>query len=121
MLIPMSTDGSGEILQRMVAMFDSGDLSALEATVHPDYVDHQGLDGEPMRGRAGFAEVVTTARAAYEDFAVTVEDLIEGADRAAARLRWRGRRDGGDLVEWETLEIIRLADGLAAEHWGGKR
>lgn len=104
----------------MVTSFSTGDLSGIEATVHPDYLDHQGLNGEPIHGPAGFAAVVTAARGGYESLDVTVEDLLTGPDRAAARLRWSGMRPSGEIVSRETLEIIHLDSGRAIEHWGGR-
>lgn len=80
---------------KMVTMFSTGDLSEVEETVHPDYLDHQGLHGEPIRGRAGFASVVAAARASFQSLSVTVEDLITSTDRAAARLQWSGIRPTG--------------------------
>lgn len=103
----------------MVVMFSAGDLSAIEETVHPDYLDHQGLHGEPIRGRAGFASFVAAARAGFACLEVTVEDLITGEDRAPARLQWSGFRAEGN-VSRQTLEIVRIADGMAVEHWGGR-
>lgn len=111
---------AGEVIHAMVAMFNTGDLGQLEATVHPDYVDHQGLAGEPMLGIGGFATVVRTARRGYSVLEVTVEDLIEKPDRAAARLRWRGTCARDERVERETIEIVRVKDGWAVEHWGGR-
>jgi len=104
----------------MAEMFSTGDLTALEATVGPDYLDHQGLGAGPMHGTDGFATVVATARAAYQALEVTVEDLIVADDRAAARLRWRGTRPSGEQVDRESLEIVRIEDGKAVEHWGGR-
>lgn len=104
----------------MVAMFSSGDVSEVETHVHADYFDHQGLGGQPIRGPSGFATVVAAARSDYEHLEVTVEDLITGADRAAARLRWHGTRLHGEVVRRETLEIVRIVDGRAVEHWGGR-
>ena len=104
----------------MVMMFSTGDLTEVEATVAEDYLDHQGLVGAPIHGAVGFAQVVATARAAYRTLEVTIEDLVVAEDRAAARLRWRGTRPSGELVERETLEIVRIAEGVAVEHWGGR-
>jgi predicted SnoaL-like aldol condensation-catalyzing enzyme len=59
-------------------------------------------------------------RPRYRTLDVTIEDLIAAEDRAKVRLRWRGTRTSGDDVERETLEIIRIQDGTAVEHWGGR-
>lgn len=105
----------------MVAAFDTGDVSELDAIVHPDYLDHQGLPHvRPIRGVDGFRQVVEVARSGYEDFSVDLADLIEGVDRAAARLVWSGVRQTGETTERETLEVVRVDSGRAIEHWGGR-
>ncbi len=108
------------VLKAMVAMLSTGDLSDLEATVHHGYLDHQGLGGMPVYGPSGFAAVVAAARRGYERLEVVVEDLFEEPDRVAARLRWQGVRPSGETVERETVEIVRIEDGRAFEHWGGR-
>ncbi len=115
----VSADPAGEVIKAMVEMFTTGDLTRLQTTVDPDYLDHQGLGGECLRGRQGFALVVAAARSDYGQLVVTVEDLITAPDRAAARLRWRGTRHvSGQQVERETIEIVRIERGRAVEHWG---
>ena len=50
---------------------------------------------------------------------MTVEDLITGSDRVAARLQWTGVRHDGSVTR-QTLKIVRIEDGMAVEHWGGR-
>jgi predicted ester cyclase len=109
-----------EVLLAMVAAFDGGDLGSVAEIVHPDYLDHQGLDGQrPISGIEGFVHVVRTARSAYAELSVEVVDLIEGADRAAGRIVWDGVRASGEQVRRETIDIVRVSGGRAIEHWGG--
>ena len=109
-----------DVMRAMVAAFDTGDVSQIEQFVHPEYVDHQGLPGErPLVGVNGFIHVVAIARSGYTELSVTVEDLIEGADRVAARLFWNGVRPSGEAAHRETIEIVRVESGRAVEHWGG--
>lgn len=104
----------------MVAAFDTGEVSDLGAFVDASYLDHQGLPHiRPIEGIDGFRHVVEVARSGYSDLAVEVVDLIEGIDRSAARLIWRGVRPSGETVVRETLEIVRVDSGRAVEHWGG--
>ena len=112
--------GPAAVMRAMVSIFASGDLSKVEAVVHTDYVDHQGLGAGPIRGPDGFATVVRAARSNYEVLDVVLQDLIEGHDRSAARLRWRGIRLSGESVERESIDIVRVEDGRAVEHWGGR-
>jgi hypothetical protein len=104
----------------MVEVFGTGATDDVEAIVASDYLDHQGLDNESVRGPFGFRTVVTAARTGYVVFDVIIEDLIEQDDRCAARLRWRGTRLSGESVERETLEFVRVRNGMAVEHWGGR-
>lgn len=111
---------SGEVLVAMVAMFNTGDVADVEAVIDDDYVDHQGLDGRPLIGPDGFRAVVQAARSGYRALTVAIEDLVEQEGRAAARLRWRGVRRHGDVVERVTIEMVHVRDGRAVEHWGAR-
>lgn len=105
-------------MRKMVEMFATGDLSALDAVVSDEYHDHQGLRAVAVRGTDGFRRVVEAARAGTVGLSVTVADLIADADGAAARLRWRGVSATGEAVDRETIDIVRTRNGRAVEHWG---
>lgn len=107
-----------QVLEEMVAMFDSGDPTAATKVVADGYLDHQGLGQGPIVGAEGFAQVVRTNHAAHAHQDVTTEDLFGTHDRAVARIRWRGRRHDGQEVDRETIDIVRVVDGRAVEHWG---
>ena len=109
-----------DVLRAMVAMFASGDPSAAPDFVAENYLDHQGLGAGPMTGIDGFAHVVRTTFAAHEHQEISIEDLFGVEDRAVARIRWRGRRHSGENVDRETIDIIRVDDGRAVEHWGAR-
>jgi predicted nucleotidyltransferase/predicted ester cyclase len=112
---------SAQVMLAMVAAFDSGDLSTIAETVDPDYLDHQGLeDRHPLVGIDGFSRVVKAARAGFSELSVTVADLIEGTDRVAARILWVGVQPSGEGIQRETIDIIRVVDGRAIEHWGAQ-
>ena len=108
------------VLKAMVAIFASGDPSDAPAVVAEEYLDHQGLGAGPIRGIDGFALVVRTNHTAYQHQEISIEDLFGVEDRAAARIRWRGQRHDGAVVDRETIDIIRVAEGRAVEHWGAR-
>ena len=106
-------------MRRIVKAFSTGDLSGVRELVASDYLDHQGLRSEAIRGQEGFTEVVNYARRGFgPDLEVEVADLIASDDRVAVRLLWHIRREGADNVARETIDIIRFRDGRAVEHWG---
>src|SRR5437867_8475624 len=113
----MSTE---ELMRRIALVFATGDIAEVDKIVSPEYLDYQGLGGVPLHGPAGFRQVVATARRVFDRLDVTIEDLIVGVDRAAARIRWRGVSAEGVVAERETIDIVRFARKKAVEHWGAK-
>ena len=114
----MADASPGEVLERMVDAFSTGDTSSVGEYVSVEYLDHQGLDGRSVRGTDGFASVVAVARSAYVSLEVSVLEVTTHADKIEGRLAWRGVRH--DRVEHyrETIETLRVAHGQAVEHWG---
>ena len=115
----MAEFAAGMVMRRMVAAFESGDARDCHEYLSPSYVDHQGRGGEPLYGPDGFREVV---RAAHRDTApeVWIEDIVADEFRAAARVGWRFNVPGQRSVERETIEMIRVEEGRAVEHWGAE-
>ena len=63
----------------------------------------------------GFAHVVRTNHTAYEQQVITIEDLLGTPDRTVQRVRWRGRRRGGEEVDRETIDTVRVPNDQAVE------
>jgi len=105
-------------MRKIVAMFATGDLSAVNSVIAAGYIDHQGLPGIDITGPHGFSRVVKAARSAFSDLRVSIEDLIGEDDKVAARLQWHGIRLAGGKLDRETVDIVRFANDQAVEHWG---
>jgi len=119
------SNANRKLLDAIVQMFATGDLSEARAVFAPDYIDHQGLGETQIRGAEGFRRVVTAARAAFVTLDVRVEDVISEGDKLAARIHWRGTRrepSAGMLgaVDRETIELLRFRDAQVVEHWGAR-
>jgi hypothetical protein len=102
----------------MVRAFCTGDTSTVREFVSFEYVDHQGLGGEPVHGAEGFAHVVTVARSGYRSLEVSVVSAETTATTVEGRLAWHGERRDGSRSGRETVETLRDVDGKAVEHWG---
>ena len=100
-------------------MFATGDTSAARTVLSAKYLDHQGLGEGDLSGPGGFQRVVMVARSGYDELDVRIEDLLIDGDRVAARLRWTGTRSGRNVAR-ETIDILRVQDGKAVEHWGAR-
>lgn len=91
-------------------------ISPVTSTIAAEYVDYQGWRGQELDGVDGFSEVVQVARRSYVVLEISIEDLIAEGNRAA-RIRWHGTDSAGPHSHRETIDIIRVADGRAVEHW----
>lgn len=109
------------MIGKMVRAFATGDLSDIDSYVDQRYVDHQGLRETKITGHEGFRQVVAAARNSYSDLKVTIEDSIVEGSKIAARLRWidKGTPDGVTFAR-ETIDILRIENGRAVEHWGAR-
>ena len=119
------TQDNSELMRRMVEVFNTGDTSAVELVVSPNYVDHQGIGGAEVFGADGFANVVTLARQAHPQLRVEIQELNTEGDKVTARLVWS--QPGAESspipkrvpeTQRQTIENVRFANGLAVEHWG---
>lgn len=106
------------LLQQIIRMFETGDVSDVGAFIDPNYVDHQGLGGTELRGQDGFRCVIAAARTATPNLRVAIEALVIKGDRLLTRLRWRAESAFGQVSERQTLDVLRVREGRLAEHWG---
>jgi hypothetical protein len=107
------------LTRKIVEIFDIGAFDLIPSVIAPEYVDHQGLGEQEIRGPDGFRAVVEAVRR-DEGVHVTVEDLVADEERAAVRLRWYAVNQAGVVVTRETLDMLRFANGRLVEHWGSQ-
>jgi steroid delta-isomerase-like uncharacterized protein len=81
--------------------------------------------GPELRGPGGFIAYLRTVHAALENFTCTIEELIATADRAAARMSFRGRHRGkffgidatGREIHWNGAAFFTIGGGTISELW----
>jgi SnoaL-like domain len=116
----MTESDAVRVVRRMIAAFATGDTHDCHEYVSASYLDHQGRAGLPLHGPDGFKQVVRAAHRSTRP-ELLVEDVIANETRAVARIRWRfAPSDQTDVVERETIEVIRVEGGQAVEHWGAE-
>ncbi len=115
-----------DIIRRLLAEMDRGNLDAIDLCYAPDYVDHSP---SVIRGQKGGREGVRNAlgllHRAFPDTRHTIEELIAEGDRVAARITARGTHTGellghaptGRVVTQTSITIYRIVDGRIAERW----
>jgi predicted SnoaL-like aldol condensation-catalyzing enzyme len=113
-------DANKALMQQIVEMFNSGDVSDADRIFSPEYEDHQKPEEWDISGPEEFRQIVTNARRVLAHLHVTIEDLIAEGNRVAARLRWSSVDHAGAKMERETLEVLRIENGKVIEHWGAE-
>ena len=81
---------------------------------------------EPMRGLAGYMNVLGMMRSGFSDVQWSLEETIAEGDRIAARFTMSGTHDGtffgvpttGRKIEVRAMNFYRLAGGKFVEEYG---
>jgi len=124
--MPEPADTNKDVIRRLLAEVDRGNLDVVHTYYSPAYVDHTP---SPIRGlasgRDGVREAFALFRQAFPDTKHTIEDLIAEGDRVVARISARGTHTGelfghgptGRVVTLTAIAIYRLVAGQIMERW----
>ena len=127
--MPTTHPTNRETVERFCDAMNSGSVAIISATiddlVEPDAVIRTPLPIEAS-GAAALKEVFARLHHVYSDLHVTVEDVIEEADKVVARNTVTGTHTGeymglpatGKSVAYDEIFIFRFADGRIVETWG---
>lgn len=106
--------------KRIVAIFNTGELSEVDFLFSSEYLDHQKPPWLDVTGPEEFRQIVLAARKSLPQLQVTIEDMLAENDTVALRLHWRSTPPAGKTIDRETLDILRYVNGKVVEHWGAE-
>jgi predicted ester cyclase len=98
------------------------DPDAVDSFITEDYINHNYfVENGREANRAFWAKWF----AAFPDTEVTLDDVLVDGDRVAGRFTYRATFQGpfmglqptGRLVQMHSIDIWRVVDGMAVEHW----
>jgi len=103
--------------------WNHGNLEVIDALFAPDFVEHQNGIGP---GRDGVKSSIRALRTAFPDLHLDIEDAVVQGDCVWVRLHGTGTHLGpfmgapatGRTIGTDVIDIVRIADGWIAEHWG---
>jgi steroid delta-isomerase-like uncharacterized protein len=121
------SDANKEVVERFYSeVVNAGNLDLIDELFADDFVEHESLEGRPQN-RDGVKQFFADLRKAFPDLEFTVEHVLAEEDTVAARVRVRGTHAGaefmgipadGRAVDFDAMDMIQFADGVATAHWG---
>lgn len=121
----MTTIDNKEIVRRFVeAAQTRHDLTAIDAMMSPDFVDHSVPPGLPP-DREGVKMQFKMFFSALPDLHAVIHEQIAEGDKVMTRKSLRGTHQGvlfgipptGKPISIEVIDILRLHDGKITDHW----
>ncbi len=122
----MATQDSVNVFRRLVdELINNGNLAAFDELIAPDFVEHELPPGVPS-GREGTKQLFSLLHTAFPDLRAEIEDVVAQDDRVVFHMTWRGTHTGsfmgipptGKQFAFEVFDMVRVANGKVAEHWG---
>jgi predicted ester cyclase len=114
------------LLRRAYELMSAGDLDELDELVAEELVEHAPVPPGYPAGREGLRAFVTEYRQAFPDLRMTLEKYLEQGELACAVVRITGTNEGplmgrpatGRRIDTTMVDVARIVDGRAVEHWG---
>lgn len=112
-------------VRRFVEGYKSGgDESIADEILSPGFVNYSTLPGVAPDAE-GAKTLFRVMRGAFPDLHVTIEDMLCDGDKVVTRQTFTGTHLGtylgvpatGRRVAWGVIDILRLKEGRAIEHW----
>jgi predicted ester cyclase len=126
-MVPMSTDDNKRVVSEFVRRCqDQHDLAYADDVFHPRFVNHYRPEGREIpSGESGFQAFYGALLRGFPDATMEINEQIAERDLVSTRKTLRGTHRGelwgltptGNRVEFEFLDIIRVADGRLIEQW----
>jgi len=126
----MSTDDNKRVVSEFVRRCqDEHDLAFADEVFHPRFVNHYRPEGREIpstqRPASGFQSFYGALLQGFPDARMEINEQVAERDLVATRKTLRGTHSGelwglvptGNRVEFEFLDIFRVAEGKLIEHW----
>lgn len=107
------------------AVWNEGNMDVVDELIAEEYVEHNPVFPEGIRGREAYKANVASFRGAFSGFEIVTEDVIAEGDIVVVRHTGRGTHDGefmgieptGNSVEIPGVVVLRVEDEQIAEAW----
>jgi steroid delta-isomerase-like uncharacterized protein len=123
---PVQPEENKTVVRRFLEeIFTAGNLELVDELFAPDYVLHDPVLPDEVRGPEGMKRYVSMYRAAYPDTHFTIEDQIAEGDEVVTRWIGQGTHEGelmgipptGKQVTVTGIEVDRVSGGKMQQTW----
>ena len=109
----------------MEEVLNKGNMQAVDELIAPNFVEHNPFPGQAP-GVEGLKQAMAALRQAFPDLHVTVDEMLSDGDKVVIRTTMKGTHKGnfmnipatGKQMSVEGIDILRISNGRAVEHWG---
>ncbi len=113
-------------MHRFTEFINTANGKLAEELISPEAVFHVPGRPEPVRGPAGYLEIIGMMRAGFPDIQWTLEKMVAEGDMVAARFTMRGTHRGiffgvpptGQTIKVQAMNFYRLSGGRFVEERG---
>ena len=113
-------------MQRFVQFINTADAKMATELVSPEAIFFVPGRPDPVRGPAGYLEIINMMRSGFPDIQWTLEETIAEGDKIVARYTMRGTHKGnfmgvppaGKKIAVQALNIYRFSNGQIIEEQG---
>ncbi len=118
----MSVEENKAAFQRVIdEIFNKGDLSVIPALIAPGYI--MNSPAGKIEGQEGFKQYIITARTAFPDLKLTIDEMVGEGDKLAAQIVVTGTFKGkyidfeptGNQVNTKQSVFHRFKNGKQVE------
>ena len=122
----MTPEANKHVMHRFTEFINTANEKLAEELISPDAVFHVPGRAEPVRGPAGYLEIIGMMRAGFPDIQWTLEEMVVEGDMVAARFTMRGTHRGiffgvpptGKTIKVQAMNFYRLSGGRFVEERG---
>ncbi|MFM0166712.1 ester cyclase [Paraburkholderia sediminicola] len=122
----MSVEANRLTMSRFVDFINTASEALAQELISDDAAFFVPGRPDPVRGPAGYLEIIAMMRQGFPDIQWSLEETIAEEDKVAARFIMRGTHQGtffgvpptGRKIEVQAMNFYRLADGRFVEERG---
>jgi len=122
----VTTEDNRSVMLRFTEFINTASEKLADELISPSAIFHVPGRAEPMRGPAGYLEIIGMMRGGFPDIQWTLEEMIVEGDMVAARFTMRGTHRGsffgvpptGKTIRVQAMNFYRLSGGQFVEERG---